>query len=1119
MKLFLYFLGACLLLLVVLLFFTPTLISTKQGQQIALRWINRSISGKVEVKAWNLGWFSGQKLEEFKFYDKNGALIAGVDFLETEETLASLVLGRYHLGNTTAKNPYLHYSEEAPGVTNIKKALSKRPVREKQPTESSFSIPRIRGNIQIENGTAILEWPGAAAITVSHVSVASNSAEKALHVTGDIDQGGVKGTLLIEGSGKENPHLFAQVDSFPVSFFDGIAQTTLFTKALGSKVDLHLDIERQETKATVALDLKSTNLNGQLAGTTSNGILNFDPKSRLVFTVTPTLFQEFVQEATWSLASKTNLTLSFEQLSIPLKTKRIRFKDIQMQGTISIDRSEIAEKKVGNFSLNDFSLHFTNKDAFLIDYNGTILSPFGITQMKGSAKAINRNHLTFSGDWQGFPLPLIDLLTKKTTEIPAIFGNQLDLTYNGFYENGRFHVDLDLLSTLLHFKGTVEQNSLQGTGEIFVPKQYVTYIGPNPQYDLQATYHFEKRKIVIPTFAAHVTNPYVTVDVEGQLDDALQFDLLAQLSSLPALRPFEKGELTFTFDACKDKASGQLQFSSPKLLSSAFQSAVEMSDFVKEGHFDFKNATYKVEGKGSDFPVETLATLLKTKLPLESLIGKTVDFDYNGLYRLTAPQTEPKASICFTLKGEGVHADLCFSRDGVFKLGSEQPSYIHWNLTPERYLNLKQHFHFNTQSSFRLKQNAAIDLKLKDFVCPISTKTENFFAECGLVGEFSIEPLIYVSDSKSEISFTHVQGMIHGQDFSKQLFVDLKGDILAPNIPATQKAGFTFTGEVLELVTEAGELNNKKLKVKGDLALNLLPIRQILGLMPLEESARKKVHAILGDLLNARIYGEIQEMKGPLTVDIKATNFKTLLPLYLENNVIGLRETVTAELTLTPEVSDNFLRDINPLIITGAWSNHPVKLTIEPRGFAIPINPFSLSQVTIERAVIDLGAIQIRNGGGIQSLMSFLKAKEISQDGVMRAWFTPIYLTLKNGVVSYRRFDILLAENVHIALWGGVDLVNDRVSMVLGISEATLAERFNVRGLNKKDMFQVKMRGSTSNVEMDWSSAYTRIGILITKGTAGGLGLLIGGIVEQIVNSLGEEQTPPPSTSPFPWER
>ena len=52
---------------------------------------------------------------------------------------------------------------------------------------------------------------------------------------------------------------------------------------------------------------------------------------------------------------------------------------------------------------------------------------------------------------------------------------------------------------------------------------------------------------------------------------------------------------------------------------------------------------------------------------------------------------------------------------------------------------------------------------------------------------------------------------------------------------------------------------------------------------------------------------------------------------------------------------------------------------------------------------------------------------------------------------------------------------------------------------------------------LDWSSAYTRIGIIMTR-TAGGLGYILGGLIEQIVTALGEEPTPPPSTTPFPWQ-
>ncbi|MBI3900615.1 MAG: hypothetical protein HY324_00530, partial [Chlamydiia bacterium] len=316
---------------------------------------------------------------------------------------------------------------------------------------------------------------------------------------------------------------------------------------------------------------------------------------------------------------------------------------------------------------------------------------------------------------------------------------------------------------------------------------------------------------------------------------------------------------------------------------------------------------------------------------------------------------------------------------------------------------------------------------------------------------------------------------------------------------------------------EEGEFNREGLGVKGELTLSLLPVRPLLGIYPLAPETRNSVHAVLGEFVNAQISWEIAQQAGPITIDVHSSNFQARLPLQLHQHALYLRDYVDAQISLTQAVNETFLKDINPLFITGAYSEHPIRVFIDPDGFVLPLNPYSIERVSIGKAIIDIGKLRLRNGGQVQSLMEFLNAKEITPDGLMEAWFTPLFLSLHEGVASYKRFDVLLGGNIQIALWGSINLVNDGVNMTLAISPTTLYERFHITGLTKKDMFQVQMRGTTSKLSMDWSSAYTRIALIVARNAAGQIGNIVGGIIEQLI-PLGDEPVPPPTTSPFPWE-
>ncbi len=456
---------------------------------------------------------------------------------------------------------------------------------------------------------------------------------------------------------------------------------------------------------------------------------------------------------------------------------------------------------------------------------------------------------------------------------------------------------------------------------------------------------------------------------------------------------------------------------------------------------------------------------------MSPFIGSTLTLDANGYY---APHQDPKLNLDLNAKGEGFAASLAVSIDGTLKVSQTRPSYIEWQMTPERYAALMQRFQVKpeSESTFILTKPTQIAIHISEFTCPTEwpKKLGPFLCQSGFVGTLQISSAIFQGRQRQErIVFQEIKGSIKGANFSEAIDLTLNGEIVAPPVPQNEKSAFSFEGQMLNFWTKTGKFNRERLTLKGVLNLDLLPVHPILGIIPLDPESRAMAQALLGDLVNAKIQGEISQLAGPITIDVKSSNFKALLPLQLQPHALFLRDYVDAEITLTEAVNEVFLKDINPLLLTGAYSDHPIKLYIYPQGFSIPLRPYSLQNVEIGHAVVDIGKIRVRNGGNIQTLMEFLKAKEISPDGLMEAWFTPITLTYHNGVASYQRFDALLANSIHIALWGSINLLNNQVNMTLGIAETTLSQRLKVSGLREKDMFQVKMKGTTDHLDLDWA--------------------------------------------------
>ena len=647
-------------------------------------------------------------------------------------------------------------------------------------------------------------------------------------------------------------------------------------------------------------------------------------------------------------------------------------------------------------------------------------------------------------------------------------------------------------------------------------------VGHSLSFNLNGQVYAQKDHFSLPFVKGKLFNPHLEMDFRGQMGkkdggfspEHIQLIATGHIIQLPieeglSQQALENGTLYIQIDGSKNLIVVKAEAESIK-------ADIEIHHFIQNDQIAFDASEITFICDLQDFPLEVISPFISEDFAITDFLGKKMTLHTQGTY---TPSGEPRLTLELNARSPGFTASLALSVDGTLTVDQDRPSYIYWEINPERYETLIRSLRINPEyeSKFSLTRPTSLELTISQFICPATSSPNDvghFLCQSGFVGKIHLGTTIFKSKQTQElIIFQEIMGDIKGENFSKAIDLALSGNIVASDIPESEKSAFSFKGEMLNFWTQEGSFNRQGLTVKGVLTLDLLPVRQITGLVPLDKETREILQAVLGGLVNARIYGEISQLSGPLTVDIKASNFKALLPL-----TIYLRDYVNAEITLTEAVSETLLKDIAPLIISGAYSDHPLKVYIDPQGFMIPINPYSLAGVRINNAIIDIGKIRVRNGGQIQSLMEFLKAQEVSPDGLMQAWFTPIFMTFQDGVAFYKRFDILLASNVHIALWGGINLINDQVNMTLAIAPSTLAQRFKISGLSKKELFQVKMRGTTHKLELDWKSAYTRIAFIVAKTAGGHIGQIIGGILENLISSFGEEPSPPPTTDPLPWE-
>jgi len=1121
----------CLLLILIFIGFAllPTWLSSSHGTKTTLKWINANLSGSLSIEKIELNWFGPQRLENIQWKDPEGTILGSCLTFETNTSLLYVLFGGRTFGRTFIEAPYLVLTKQ------ILEKKDKHPSN-KKPNKKHFELPKFDDNLIILNGTFIVPTDNPSfPITISDIHFDKSATPNHLLLNAVTVQGNVNGTIHVDLDTQEHPHFHIQIKNFPVAIVDSLACIHLVSETLGPFLNIEARLEKNaQNVLSLNGSARSANLAAHMEGILEKNQVTIFPNSALNLTLTPSLFKQLIsekQKGNWELASKTQLEIQIEKAILPL-TLKPNFKELILQAQARLQRAELHHISLGSYTLSHFNLSAISNTQLEIQYQGEIQGKEA-TKISGNVSRTGKGDMLFHYECKGFPVTLLKLIAPELeSKIRLLLGSNFDLKGQGSYASKALDTKLMLdapdVQLTAHCAGRIPELNFDISGTRHLHGDKAQVLGSSLNLTLNGITKIQGTSLVIPFLKGRVFNPYIDLEVSGQIGeegkplslDQIQLLAVGSIKKLPLEEKLSASALQncllfMQIDGAKNLITGKAE-------SKALEARFSIEHFIqKNDEVSFSQSTTHFTCNLQDFPVAVASPFLSEDVNLTTFLGKTLSLNAKGSY---TPHQEPRFCLDLNGQGEGWTSSLSFTLDQALKVKQNKPSFIYWEMTPERYAALVHQFRIDNQAqpSFVLTRTAPIELNIHQFTCPtISEATVGrFLCQSGFVGDLSIGTTEFRSLQTNEsITFQGVSGSIKGENFSKAIDIALEGKILAPNIPKSMESTFSFAGQMLNFWTTKGKFNREGLTVKGELNLDLLPVRQVTGMFPLDHETRSIVQAVLGELVNARISGQISQLTGPITIDIKSSNFKALIPLEMKKIALYLRDYVDAEITLTPAVDATLLKDINPLIIAGAYSDHPIKVYIDPKGFVLPIRPYSLAQVEIPNAIVDLGKIMVRNGGQIHSLLQFLNAKEITPEGLMEAWFTPIFLNLHHGVATYKRFDALLAGNVHIALWGSINLINEKVDMTLAVAPTTLYERFKIAGLTNKDMFQVKMKGTTSKLDLDWSSAYSRIAWIVARSSAGFLSDIIGGILEQLVSHLGEEPVPPPTTDPLPWEK
>ncbi|GBG62192.1 hypothetical protein CBR_g29392 [Chara braunii] len=292
---------------------------------------------------------------------------------------------------------------------------------------------------------------------------------------------------------------------------------------------------------------------------------------------------------------------------------------------------------------------------------------------------------------------------------------------------------------------------------------------------------------------------------------------------------------------------------------------------------------------------------------------------------------------------------------------------------------------------------------------------------------------------------------------------------------------------------EAGEVIGKKALLQG-----------WLGSSAVQESSKlKNLH--IGGFLLARSFPVITKFEADvLKAEIAgAAN--------LRSGKFELAQPITCEIRPSKAIAETVLARINPLLGfivdkepgSNAEKYPPIKIAVSSAGMVVPSTEY--------RVHIDPMHVVIAQRNFVRRILNVLSEDQLESDGsdlVMRtsAIDANVYM---DGRLVCSRTDVLIADTIHLATWGKVDWINDKIAMILAIPQDTLR---HVRGLSKipRDCaLQINLGGSTEDPDVDWGSLARQITELILRQGAGVYGMLL---------FDNKQLKMPPPTGELPWK-
>ncbi len=187
------------------------------------------------------------------------------------------------------------------------------------------------------------------------------------------------------------------------------------------------------------------------------------------------------------------------------------------------------------------------------------------------------------------------------------------------------------------------------------------------------------------------------------------------------------------------------------------------------------------------------------------------------------------------------------------------------------------------------------------------------------------------------------------------------------------------------------------------------------------------------------------------------SSFETSLT-FKDGMVSTVEKTTTiADLKLSPSLTQRMLKDLGPVLSDIRSVKRPIKMTVTNARASLD---HDVSKLRAD-IILDIGEVMLDNGSLTLDLLSMFKTKHNEH---IPARFEPIHINIREGVVRYEKFSLLLANKYLITYSGSINLVTRQMNVQCLVPLSSLGHSIKqLRGLPVDIEVPINISGSIDN--------------------------------------------------------